>query len=372
MSKRISELKDRTDIGTIIAFGGHVDPDGYLPCDGSSYNIVDKLPLFSTIGVNYGGSVTATPEDLDFLTTTEIKVVSIGTDSFESQIIRDRGLLGLPTNSSGIQIQIGGSWWDITYIAADGSELNTGRFVVSIPNIASEPFYSDLVTAQGTQSKIYSGDFRFRNNGSVTPNTGWSGTFNVPSLNSDSVVSANSSSVISGNVANRNEIVGSNTHELAGLTVEVSGNATMNVNGNISVAQMNAAKPNASITLRNTTITNSMIGQHKHHLLASSYQRTALRFTDGANLNRNLNHVRVRRSSNQSNDERHDLTAVGSNTNNFHNHTVTATTSGNISVGASSTTTTGNFNANFGITSPPLTIDVQNRVFTVKYLIKEI
>lgn len=72
---KVSNLKDRTDLGTIIAFAGHDLPDGYLYCDGSTYDIVDQLPLFLTIGLSYGGNLSGTPQELPWFDCDSVTVV---------------------------------------------------------------------------------------------------------------------------------------------------------------------------------------------------------------------------------------------------------------------------------------------------------
>jgi len=205
------------------------------------------------------------------------------------------------------------------------------------------------------------------------PNTGFAGTFNVPNLNDgETCLGGNSSNVISSNLLNRNENYGLNNHTLSGLSYSTSGSASMNVTGSINSIQ-NVAKPNATITLDATTITASMMGAHKHHILcgAGRGQRQSRRYTQGANANRNLQHIRVRRNSNTSNDEVRATESAGSNNNNSHNHTIGATTSGNLACSVGSTTTTGTFNSSLEVSSDLVNTDVKSRTINVKYLIKE-
>ena len=44
-------------IGMITAFAGSYIPDGYLACDGATYNIYQYQALYSLIGTTYGGDL---------------------------------------------------------------------------------------------------------------------------------------------------------------------------------------------------------------------------------------------------------------------------------------------------------------------------
>jgi microcystin-dependent protein len=59
-AQMISEIKvsafNPFPIGLILPFGSDTIPDGYLPCDGSSYAEVDYPELFSVIGYSFGGA----------------------------------------------------------------------------------------------------------------------------------------------------------------------------------------------------------------------------------------------------------------------------------------------------------------------------
>lgn len=61
------DIRERTPIGSILAFGGSSAPTGFLICDGSSVSRTDFADLFTTIGVTYGsgnGTTTFTLPDL--------------------------------------------------------------------------------------------------------------------------------------------------------------------------------------------------------------------------------------------------------------------------------------------------------------------
>lgn len=47
-------------IGEIRAFGFNFTPQGWLPCDGNTYNINAFTPLFAVIGIQFGGNGTTT------------------------------------------------------------------------------------------------------------------------------------------------------------------------------------------------------------------------------------------------------------------------------------------------------------------------
>jgi len=51
----VNENRDKTPVGTIIAFGGNGDaPAGYIVCDGRSLNRADHPELFAAIGTQWG------------------------------------------------------------------------------------------------------------------------------------------------------------------------------------------------------------------------------------------------------------------------------------------------------------------------------
>lgn len=50
----LSGATGNVPVGTILAFGGSVAPDGFLICDGSAYSVAEYPALYSVIGTNYG------------------------------------------------------------------------------------------------------------------------------------------------------------------------------------------------------------------------------------------------------------------------------------------------------------------------------
>lgn len=370
MSITLSELKDRTDIGTIIAFGGHVNPEGYLECDGATYNIQDKLALYLSIGLTYGGSCTGLPADLSIFNVDTVTVINKSSTTITVRLHRERGILGMPTlSNNGIVPSINGDQGTSVSYATD--EMNTGVIILTHSDWSAYSWYASFPSS-GTHTASGLISFTAGGSGSVS-NTGFAGTFKVPNLNDgETCLGGNSSNIITSNVSNRTENVGSNNHTLSGLSFGTSGNATMNVTGSISASQ-NVAKPNATITLSNTTITNNMMAQHKHMVLGGGgrNQRQTRRYRQGTNSNRNAVHMRVRRSGNQSNDQTHATGSAGSNNNNKHNHTISAQTNGNLTCGVGNTTTTGNFNSSLSVNSDAVSTAVKSRTINVKYLIKE-
>jgi len=370
MSITLSELKDRTDIGTIIAFGGHVNPEGYLECDGATYNIQDKLALYLSIGLTYGGSCTGLPADMSIFNVNTVTVISKSSTSIQVRLHRERGILGMPTlSNNGIVPSINGDQGtDVSY-ATD--EMNTGVINLRHSDWSAYSWYASFPSS-GTHTASGLITFTSEGSGSVS-NTGFAGTFKVPNLNDgETCLGGNSSNVISSNALTRTENYGSNNHTLSGLTYGTSGSATMNYNGSISSSQ-NVSKPNATITLNGTTININMFGAHKHHVLTGTGrgQRQTRRYSNGANLSRNLQHIRVTRNGNTSTDASHNTGSAGSNNNNRHNHTISATTNGNLSCGVGSTVTTGGFNSSLTLNSNAVTTDIKSRTINVKYLIKE-
>lgn len=54
---RFQRSQSLVPAGTIVEFGGSTPPDGWLECDGATYN-QDKYPdLYGAIGTFYGGGV---------------------------------------------------------------------------------------------------------------------------------------------------------------------------------------------------------------------------------------------------------------------------------------------------------------------------
>ena len=200
---KISNLKDRTDLGTIIAFAGHNLPEGYLECNGTQYNITDQLPLFLTIGLTYGGNLTGLPANLDWMTTDTVTVISKSANSIILRLHRERGLLGLPTiaTSTGISVNLGGDSGSST--GYDREDMNTG--VITVNNIFGTGWEASSWYASMPSSGTYSASnfVTFVNSGATISNTGFAGTFNVPNLNNGQVIAAGSSNTISSNIGTR-------------------------------------------------------------------------------------------------------------------------------------------------------------------------
>ena len=359
---KLSNLKDRTDIGTIIAFAGHNLPEGYLYCDGSTYNITDQLPLFLTIGNLYGGYLLDTPEDLPMFDTDTVTVISKSTSSIEVYIHRESGLLGL-TNSHNFIASLNGI--DATDTIIDNDYLSVGKIQLDNTNtdgaLPGWEDYSWYATMPSSGIWTNSGLFSIRHPGG----TGWRGQFNVPNLNSSrSTIAAHNSYGVS------NGTVGSNNHRVDGLSVGASGSASLTPNGTINANHNVNTSPNANCNLSQITHTTAMMGKHQHMFLCP-HVPTGHRMTQGANANRNNNKVSVRRNNaNNQADQTHATGAVGSNTNNKHNHTVGLSTSGNINVTVSPGSWGGSLDGNLDASSTVIQVPIKNRDYSVKYLIK--
>lgn len=368
MAKSLSELKDRTDVGTIIAFAGHRNPEGYLLCDGTSYNIVDKFPLFSAIGINYGGSVTGTPTTLEFMNTASATVISTDalTGTLELRLHRDKGLFGLPLVSQGITVTIDG--FTFTFVSWQQNDMNTGEITL-VDNLApfNATWWSTAVAATGSTWSP-SGGFVFGNSGTYTANTGWNGTFNVPDLTVDCVLAANAKKPRS-NIQNT-AVDGSNYHDPS-IGVTVTGSVSMSVSGNAAKGNQNVGKPNATAVTTETTITNAMLQTHKHQHLIGMRAESRRYLQTGGNLT--LQHTLAQRntSTGASTDQSIASAATGSNNNNKHSHTVTVNTSGAITTNISANVLSGNVVTQLSADAVPGRVDVKNPTLTVKYLIKE-
>jgi len=55
----VKDSRDRTQVGSIIAYGGATPPPGYLPCDGSSHARNVYPDLFAVVGTTWGSSAAA-------------------------------------------------------------------------------------------------------------------------------------------------------------------------------------------------------------------------------------------------------------------------------------------------------------------------
>jgi hypothetical protein len=373
---KISNLKDRTDLGTIIAFAGHDLPEGYLECDGTSFNITDQLPLYLTIGLTYGGNLTGLPANLDWMTTDEVTVILKSSTSIKLRLHRERGLLGLPTiaTSTGISAQLGGDSGSSTDY--DREDMNTG--IITVNNIIGSGWSASSWYASMPSSGTYSASnfVTFANSGAFISNTGFAGTFNVPNLNSGQIIAGGSSNTVSSNIGTRNESIGSNTHTVGGLTVGASGSATINGNGAISnsVAANNVnTSPSASANLQQITHSINMMREHQHPFLLPGTQHLVRGRNTTSGSNRNENKVSVRRSSsNNQTDELHDTVSAGSNNNNKHNHSITINKTGNLDCGVNTAAWSGNTTGNLVPSSTPVNLSVKTRQIVVKYLIKSI
>lgn len=371
---KVSNLKDRTDLGTIIAFAGHDLPDGYLYCDGSTYDIVDQLPLFLTIGLSYGGYLSATPQELPWFDCDSVTVVQKATDTIIVDIHRDRGLMGLYNVGSASVFTASLNGTDATSTTYNEQEMGTGR--ISLENTgdwSNESWYASMPSS-GVWTAT--GLFSIRNDGGSMNNSGWSGFFQVPDLNNavgGATLAGHNSYGISTNIGYntvRGCIVGNNNHAAYGLSVATSGSASLTPNGTINANHNVNTRPNASCSLQQITHTTAMMGAHQHPFLCG-YIQHGLRMTQGANANRNENKVTVRRNSNNNQaDQTHATGAVGSNNNNKHNHTVGVTTSGNINVTITPGSWSGNLDGNLDASTVTPTVSVKNKQFAVKYLIK--
>lgn len=371
---KVSNLKDRTDLGTVIAFAGHDLPDGYLYCDGSEYNIVDQLPLFLTIGFTYGGTLLGTPEELPWFDCDTVTVVQKDPARIIVDIHRDRGLMGLsPQFNLGTYIAtLSGT--DATTTFFDEHELTIGRIKLDNTNgWDNESWYASMPSSGvWTASNLFS----IRNPSGGLDNTGWSGTFKVPDLNNavgGATLSGHNSYGISTNIGGnsvRKCIIGNNNHEVNTLTVSTSGSATLTPGGNITSNTNANTRPNASCNLQQITHTTAMMGAHQHPFL-TGYIQDGRRMTQGANSNRNETKSSVRRNNgNNQADQVHSTGSVGSNNNNKHNHSVGVSTSGNINAGVSPGNWSGNLDGNLDASTSAPTVAIKNKQFSVKYLIK--
>jgi microcystin-dependent protein len=70
-------------IGEIRAFGFNFTPQGWLPCDGSTYNISAFSALFSIVGVEFGGN---------------------GTTNFKVPDLRGKSVVGVQPGSGGFSV----------------------------------------------------------------------------------------------------------------------------------------------------------------------------------------------------------------------------------------------------------------------------
>jgi len=96
-AQMISEIKvsafNPFPIGLILPFGSDTIPDGYLPCDGSTFVTTDYPELFSVIGYSFGGSGS------DFNTPNLVNRVPVGDGGFYA--ISDTGGLREVTLTTG-------------------------------------------------------------------------------------------------------------------------------------------------------------------------------------------------------------------------------------------------------------------------------
>jgi microcystin-dependent protein len=70
-------------IGEIRAFGFNFTPRGWLPCNGSTYNISSFAALFSIIGIEFGGN---------------------GTTNFNVPNLNGKSIVGVQPNSGGFNV----------------------------------------------------------------------------------------------------------------------------------------------------------------------------------------------------------------------------------------------------------------------------
>ena len=54
MGTSITSPTEKVPVGSILLFGGATAPDGYLLCDGQTYNNVDYPDLYAVIGTTFG------------------------------------------------------------------------------------------------------------------------------------------------------------------------------------------------------------------------------------------------------------------------------------------------------------------------------
>lgn len=383
---KLSALKDKTEIGTIIAFAGHDLPDGYLECDGSSLNVADYLPLYFAIGSVYttgqGARVTATPADLSVFNVDTVTVVDKQSTYMDVKLHREGGALGLPVDRlaryTGIVPTLNGV--DGTIVSGDESQQNTGviRIYGSWDEL-TDPSFTGVQTATNLLT--------FRNDGDgaavvAIGNTGWAGTFNLPDLNGQ-VIAGNSTNNVSSNKQEglgsnrlRSANLGSANVNIDGLTITTTGSASLSPTGTVNIGTSNVTTtPTANSSLQEITWTETLMATHQHHTLLPSFgHRTTARI--GANANtRNYNKVQIRFNGNNGNvqaDTWQQTDEVGSNNNNKHNHNITSNVQvgGSINTNISNFNFSGNFEGDINVGSNNLTTNVQNKVFRVKYLIK--
>lgn len=372
---KISNLKDRTDLGTIIAFAGHDLPEGYLECDGTQYNITDQLALYLTIGLTYGGNLTGLPANLDWMTTDEVTIISKSSSAITLRLHRERGLMGLPTTpNSDITVRLGGV--EASTISYDEHDMNTGIITVTAALAGGWSISSWYASLPSSGTYSASNFVTFSNEGSPTlVNTGFAGTFNVPNLNSGQTIAGGSSNTITSNIGIRNESIGANNHQVGGLTVGVNGSATINGNGTITnntVTNNVNTSPTASANLQQITHSINMMREHQHMFLLPGLQH-AVRGRNANTSSRNETKVSVRRnSSNNQTDQLHDTSSAGSNNNNKHNHSLTINKSGNLDCGVNPGNWGGNTTGNLDPSTTPVNLSVKTRQIVVKYLIKSI
>lgn len=87
--------------GMIFPFGGAVAPDGYLLCDGASYEAADYPELFAAIGLNFGGSGTAflVPALVNRVAVGSGDLWSIGATGGEKDVVLDVASMPSHTHS---------------------------------------------------------------------------------------------------------------------------------------------------------------------------------------------------------------------------------------------------------------------------------
>lgn len=76
--------------GTVLAFAGATAPDGFLLCDGTSYNVADYPALYAVIGNVYGGDETA----FNVPDYREVALVGVGQNTKNSIATHDVYTLG--------------------------------------------------------------------------------------------------------------------------------------------------------------------------------------------------------------------------------------------------------------------------------------